>query len=235
MNFSGPSTPILFWDIDGTLVATAPTALDRHVHASSLVLGYQAQSAPPGPGKTDRQVVIEILESSGVEPTSQVLEAVLKQLDVITQEELNESPVHPLPGVENVLRTLSEHGAKHMLLTGNTPARARSKVTSAGLEGFFASKGGFYGASAQDRFEVAAAARRSMGHQDGFGRQRILVVLGDTPLDVRAGRHAGMLTVAIATGSHGYHELKEELPDLTLRDLVTEEHLLISYVLNLMG
>ena len=74
-----------------------------------------------------------------------------------------------------------------------------------------------------------------MGHQDGFGRQRILVVLGDTPLDVRAGRHAGMLTVAIATGSHGYHELKEELPDLTLRDLVTEEHLLISYVLNLMG
>ena len=226
---------VLLWDIDGTLITHAPAPIDRHMRAASQALGRQTQKVGSGLGKTDRQIIIEIIEGSDVEPTAALIQSALDALDAITAEDLKHTPSQPVPGVHDVLCAFQERGVDQVLLTGNTPARAREKVDSAGLGDFFAFSDGFYGAQARDRFDVTSQARDALGHQDESGRPRTLIVLGDTPLDVRAGRHGEMLTVAIATGAHEYHELAQESPDLALRDFTSDQHLLIRYVVNLLG
>lgn len=228
------SSVVLLWDIDGTLIGHAPALLDRHLRATTQVLGKEAQKVASGLGKTDRQIVMEIMVSAGVDPRDDLVRAALDELDAITEEDLNQTPSQALPGVMDVLDSFRQRGVPQLLLTGNTPARARAKVSSAGLSDFFALDEGYYGENARDRFDVASQARNSMGHHDDLGRPRTLIVLGDTPLDVRAGQHVDMLTVAIATGVHQYLELVQEEPDLILSDLITDQHLLISYVANLM-
>jgi len=235
MNAAHQSTVVLLWDVDGTLVAQAPAPVDRHMRATARVLGHEARKVGSGRGKTDRQIVEELMVSSGVEPTEVLVRAALDELDVLTREDLNRSPLQAIPGARAVLQAFHEQGVRQTLLTGNTPARARDKLVSAGLDEFFTFADGYYGAEARDRFHVATRARSALGHQDPLGRKQILVALGDTPLDVRAGRHAEMLTVAIATGTHDYEELVQESPDLALRDFVSEKHMLISYVVNLLN
>ena len=226
---------VLLWDIDGTLISHAPAPIDRHMRAASRALGRRTQKVRSGLGKTDRQIIIEILESADADPTDTLVQSALEALDSLTHEDLKHTPSQAIPGVHDVLRAFQERGVRQMLLTGNTPARARAKVASAGLADFFAFDDGFYGGQARDRFDVATHARRSLGHQDEHGRPRTLIVLGDTPLDVRAGRHGDMMTVALATGAHDYHELVQESPDLVLRDFTLDQHLLISYVVNMLG
>ena len=45
------------------------------------------------------------------------------------------------------------------------------------------------------------------------------MLVGDTPLDVRAAREGGARAVAVATGPHGEHELRESGADAVLSDL----------------
>ena len=235
MDAAQPPTVVLLWDIDGTLITHAPAPIDRHMRAASQALGKQTQNVDSGLGKTDRQIIIEIIEGAGADPTEALVQSALESLDSLTHEDLKHTPTQPIPGVHDVLRVFQERGVHQMLLTGNTPARARAKVDSAGLADFFTFDDGFYGAHARNRFDVATQARKSLGRHDEFGRPRTLVVLGDTPLDVRAGRHGDMMTVAIATGAHDYHELVLESPDLALRNFTSDQHLLISYVVNMLG
>lgn len=226
---------MLLWDIDGTLITHAPAPIDRHMRAASQALGRQTRKVGSGLGKTDRQIIIEIIEGVDVDPTNALVDSALDELDALTCEDLKHTPSQPIPGVHDVLAAFREQGVRQALLTGNTLARARAKVTSAGLESFFAFDEGFYGTHARDRFDVATQARNALGLQDEQGRQRTLIVLGDTPLDVRAARHAAMTTIAVATGAHEHNELMEESPDLALRNFTTDQHLLISYVVNLLG
>ena len=235
MNVVQSASVVLLWDIDGTLITHASSSIDRHVRAVSQALGKQTQKVGSGLGKTDRQIITEIIKGSDVDPTDVLVQVALDALDALTFDDLKHTPAQPVPGVHDVLHAFREQGVPQLLLTGNTPARARAKVSSAGLADFFAFDAGFYGAYARDRFEVVTHAAHSLRHVDERGRPRILIVLGDTPLDVRAGRHGGMLTVAIATGAHEYQELRQESPDLALRDFTSDQKELIGYVMNLLG
>ena len=224
---------VLLWDIDGTLITHAPAPIDRHMRAASKVLGQQTTKVPAGVGKTDRQIVLEIMANMGVRPDEALISEALKVLDAITSEDLEKTPSKAIPGVAGLLEAFRKQGIQQVLLTGNTPGRARTKITSAGLAEFFTFDEGFYGAHARDRYEMATQARNALSAPDEPDRTGTLVVLGDTPLDVRAGRLAGMLTVSVATGIFEHEVLVQESPDLALRDFSSDQHLLISYVASL--
>jgi phosphoglycolate phosphatase-like HAD superfamily hydrolase len=49
------------------------------------------------------------------------------------------------------------------------------------------------------------------------------VLVGDTPLDVRAAHDAGVRAVAVATGFSSYEELESAAPGALLRDLSDTE------------
>jgi phosphoglycolate phosphatase-like HAD superfamily hydrolase len=117
-----------------------------------------------------------------------------------------------LAGVEAVLRDLSARpGVTCMLLTGNTPAGARAKLAHYGLAGYF--EGGAFCGDGDDRVTIARAAReRANGAAD-------LVVIGDTPHDVRCGQAIGARTVAVASGGYTLSELEACGPWLSLERL----------------
>jgi phosphoglycolate phosphatase-like HAD superfamily hydrolase len=56
----------------------------------------------------------------------------------------------------------------------------------------------------------------------GYGRKlrgEEVVVIGDTPLDVKCGRAIGANVLAVATGGATLDELKQHAPDWAVKDL----------------
>ena len=199
---------MLLWDIDGTLIEHAPAKRDRHAHAVTQVLGIPTTPVPQGVGKTDRQIVTELL-TAHTEPTHEVIVDVLAHLDDITDSDLLTSPASALPGVIDALAYMSGMGARNLLLTGNTPRRAEAKVRSAGLASYFDIPSGFYGHTHATRMDLVAEA---VDHLDSDALTNTIII-GDTPLDITAARSGGVKVIAVATGAVSEQELAEHNPD----------------------
>lgn len=203
----------LLWDIDGTLVVNSPPRRDRHSHAVRRVLDVDAQPVQLGTGKTDRQLIAEII-SAHCEPQPQIIDAALVALDEITEQDLSLAPSTPVPGVGDVLAAMAATSIEHRLLTGNTPKRAELKVRTAGLQQHFGQSDGFYGDRHLTRFDLVAQAAVHLGDA-GISRT---VIVGDTPLDIAAARSGGFAVISVATGSISAAELASHDPDALLDD-----------------
>lgn len=200
--------PVLLWDIDGTLIEHAPAKRDRHAYAVKQVLGVPTTPIPPGIGKTDRQIVTEII-AAHTEPSHDVIEAVLAHLDDITDADLVLTPASPLPAVSETLADMSGRGAHNLLLTGNTPRRAAAKVRSAGLDSYFTFDAGFYGRDHATRMDIVADAVARLD-EDVIERT---IIIGDTPLDITAARSGGFKVIAVASGAISIDDLSAHEPD----------------------
>lgn len=207
------SDACLLWDIDGTLVVNAHPQRDRHSHAVRTVIDVDAQPVQLGTGKTDREIIAEIV-SAHLEPADEVLDAALAALDEITAEDLAFAPSTPVAGVAEVLQWLSATSVQQRLLTGNTPRRADLKVSTAGLGHFFAGSEGFYGDRHLTRYALVAQAVEHFG-PSGVART---VIIGDTPLDIAAARSGGFPVISVATGAVSAEVLAEHGPDALLAD-----------------
>ena len=104
------------------------------------------------------------------------------------------------------------------LLTGNIRLGAEIKLRRYGLWDYFET-GGFADDS-EDRNHIAAAAlergRRLLG---GNLRGGEIVVVGDTPHDIRCGQFIGAKVLAVATGGAKLEELQHHKPDWAVEDL----------------
>jgi phosphoglycolate phosphatase len=72
----------------------------------------------------------------------------------------------------------------------------------------------------EDRDKIALAAKQRGGRvlkRELKGEE--IVVIGDTPLDIRCGRAIGAKVLAVATGGARYHELEAHKPDWVVEDL----------------
>jgi phosphoglycolate phosphatase len=115
------------------------------------------------------------------------------------------------------------------LLTGNSHEAARHKLQHFGLYEHFAFGG--FGGEHLDRDDVARAALAAVHeHHNGTVTAERIVVIGDTPLDVRCSRAIGARPVAVASGTHSLEQLRPSAPELLVEDLSDP-----SPLLNLMG
>lgn len=203
----------LLWDIDGTLVLNAPAARDRHCHAVRVALDLDATPVPLGTGKTDRQLIAEII-SAHLEPSDVAVDAALAALDEVTAQDLEMFPSSAVPGVAEVLDALAPTPIRQRLLTGNTPRRAELKVGTAGLGQYFGYRDGFYGDRHATRYDLVGQAAVELG-EASIPRT---VIVGDTPLDIAAARSAGFPVISVATGSISAADLAAHEPDALLDD-----------------
>jgi phosphoglycolate phosphatase-like HAD superfamily hydrolase len=122
------------------------------------------------------------------------------------------------PGVAEVLEAL--HGRDDViqsLLTGNIKANAIVKVSAFGLERWLDLEVGAYGSDPhEERSDLVAVARRRAA--DKYSDPTGAVLVGDTPLDVRAAHDAGARAVAVATGFADPETLRASRPDAYLED-----------------
>jgi phosphoglycolate phosphatase len=206
---------LVLWDVDGTLVRTASHGRFAFEEAFRAVVGREPEPVEYA-GRTDRQIV-EIMLGGRPGDTPRILEELAAALEL--RKEAMAADGWAYPGVPEVLEALHERDdVINSLLTGNIQANALVKVSAFGLEHWLDFEVGAYGSDPHaERSDLVAVARERAAAK--YGEPTGAVLVGDTPLDVRAAKEAGARSVAVATGFADPEALRASGPDAYLEDL----------------
>jgi len=141
-----------------------------------------------------------------------LLEVYLQRLP----EQLSAREGLTLPGITPLLDQLA--GTVPLgLLTGNVQRGALVKLTHFSLHDYFAF--GAYGDHHESRDDVAREAHAFVRERFDHVEPRDIVVIGDTPDDVRCARAIGATAIAVATGHFSMEQLRAAQPDVLLANL----------------
>lgn len=206
-----PAKLILF-DIDGTLLHTQGAGR-RAIHAALLAeFGAVARGGVRFDGKTDPQIVRELLEEAEhphAEDDDRIAAVCRRYVDLLRDElAAPETRLTIYPGVLPLLDLLEARGDALLgLLTGNVVEGARLKLRAAGIapERF---RIGAFGSDHHDRACLPAiAAERAAPLLNRLPTGSDIVILGDTPSDMTCGRAVGARAIGVATGSFTVDQL----------------------------
>jgi phosphoglycolate phosphatase-like HAD superfamily hydrolase len=206
---------VLFWDIDGTLLTTAKAGVFAWEDAVREIIGRDdfELARMRIAGLTDFQIAVKTFESLGVAPDDALLRRFVARYGELLPGSLPRRNGRVLPNVREILEHLSGRGdVRSYLLTGNTRAGARAKLTHYGLLQFFAD--GADGAFAEDTGARASIASRALelARKAGPVAEERVFVIGDTPHDIECARAIEARTIAVATGGYSVDELREHAP-----------------------
>ena len=207
---------LVLWDIDGTLVDSAGHGRYALREAYEAVTGRPIDGRIEMAGRTDHQIAMELLGGEHGE-LPHLLDELVAALE--RRKERIRAEGRPYPGVHELLAAIDrEDGVAQSLLTGNLEANAAVKLAAVGLERWLDFELGAYGSDPHIRRSDLVAIARERAEAK-LGRPVEPVLVGDTPLDVRAAQEAGARAVAVATGFSGEAELRSAAPDELLPDL----------------
>jgi phosphoglycolate phosphatase len=217
---------LVLFDIDGTLILTGGAGMRAFYRALSDVFHVDAEHLGFRPdGKTDPLIAKEVLTRFGLEDqwSDEIRKALfsfyLNHLEDEMGRAKEEGLIQVLPGVANLLETLSEQPDFCVgLVTGNIEKGARIKLGWAGLNRYF--RFGGYGSDSEDRTTlIRIGIRRGTQVVAPIPVEGIFVV-GDTPLDIKHGRAAGAKVIAVASSRYNLNDLGFHNPDLLLPNLL---------------
>jgi phosphoglycolate phosphatase len=206
---------LVLWDVDGTLVRTAGHGRFAFEEAFRAVVGREPDPVDYA-GRTDRQIV-DIMLGGRPGDAPRILEELAGALAL--RKDAMAAEGYAYPGVPQVLEALHRRDdVINSLLTGNIQANAVVKVSAFGLAPWLDFEVGAYGSDPhEERSDLVAVARERAAAK--YGEPTGAVLVGDTPLDVRAAQEAGARAVAVATGFADPEALRASGPDAYLDDL----------------
>jgi phosphoglycolate phosphatase-like HAD superfamily hydrolase len=205
---------LVLFDIDGTILLTAGAGRRAIVAALAEAVGPTAAfERIRFDGKTDPQIVAEMLEAAGQpEPreSARVRELCERYVAFLAQElERSTARTTVMPGVHVLLERLeAEPGVVLGLLTGNVAQGAALKLRSGGIapERF---RVGAYGSDAAYRPDLPPiAARRAEAIFGRVPHGADVVIIGDTPADVACGAGIEARALGVATGAYSVSDLE---------------------------
>jgi phosphoglycolate phosphatase-like HAD superfamily hydrolase len=203
---------LVLFDIDGTILLT-DGAGKRAIHRALIdVFGSTGPADHRFDGKTDPQIVRELMRIDGHadERIDAEMATLFERYVDYLQDELRagSEDVRVMPGVVELLDALdARHDATLGLLTGNLVAGAWAKLSAAGIDPNRFSVGA-YGSDHETRAELPAVAQRRAREELGLvvdGQD--VVVIGDTPADLSCGRAIGARAIGVATGHYSVGDL----------------------------
>lgn len=215
---------LALFDIDGTILWSDGAGRRAIQRALREVFGGTGPEDHRFDGKTDRQIVRELMRLDGHDDArvDAGLDDVLARYVRYLERELAD-PAHAphlFGGVLDLLDALEARPDVRLgLLTGNVEAGARAKLCAVGIDpDRFASSA--FGSDSEHRPDLPALAQRraiaALG-RDLPGER--VVVIGDTPSDVECGRAIGARAIGVATGRYDVDELKRHGAAYIFRDL----------------
>lgn len=202
---------VFLFDIDGTLLTTKGVGRA----AFSQAIGDEFGMAHPDcdivfSGRTDRGLLIELLQRNGLEVTEEHCRRLRDRYVSLLGGHLARQGGVLLPGVRELLTELFRRDAlKLAVMTGNLPETATKKLVHFDLRQWFAwiSGGSFH----VERDDLARQTAEIINRRYGNSVTEV-VVIGDTPADIRCGHAIGAKTIAVTTGGFGYESLAAERP-----------------------
>lgn len=213
---------LLLFDIDGTILQTHGVGRRSAEIAVSEIAGRPVDSrAIRFSGKTDPQILLEVLEAAGVPAgeANAVLPEALARYSELMHELLDPGRVTLLPGVRDLILKLQED--RHLqlaVLTGNLEPMARLKLGAVGLNAFFPF--GAFGSDSPHRDDLPAIAiERAHAYTGHAFRGKDVVIIGDTEHDIRCGLGVGAFAIGVCTGNYTREDLEPHGPDIILDDL----------------
>ncbi|HET9237292.1 MAG TPA: HAD hydrolase-like protein [Oligoflexus sp.] len=211
---------VLLFDIDGTLVRAGGAG------KAALARALNELHAVENPyvdinfgGRTDQSITKELFELHGISWSPRVGQEFLDLYAHYFHEALAQRAPILLPGVRELLQRLQDDQRHLMgLLTGNIERCAQIKLDAFQLWPYF-NFGGF-GDHHEDRAEIAAEAfRRATLLHGAELRPHEVLIIGDTPADVRCARAIGADVLIVGTGPVAREAIDEAAPDFFHEDL----------------
>jgi phosphoglycolate phosphatase len=226
------TTRLVLFDIDGTILLTAGAGRRAIVAAlSEEVERTAAFDQVRFDGKTDPQIVAELLEAAGAaEPgePGRVSEVCRRYVGHLARElERPTTRTTLMPGVPALLDRLEADPDVILgLLTGNVAEGAALKLRSGGLDPS-RFRIGAYGSDAACRADLPPiAARRAAAILGRAPAGDEVVIIGDTPADIHCGAGIAARAIAVATGGYSVADLAACGPYAVFEDLSETERVL---------
>lgn len=233
---------LVLWDIDHTLINAG--GLSHHLYGVvfAALFGRELPAVAPMAGRTDHAIILDTLARAGITEPGRHVDAFIRGLTAEAPQfgERVRASGRVLPGAAEALAALSRLSASaaaadgagpgrvvQSVLTGNIRPLAEVKLGALGLAGHLDLDAGAFGDAHEERAELVRLARQAAaaGYREDFGGEATVVV-GDTPLDVRAALAGQARAVAVATGEFTAAELAAAGPHALLPDLADTERVL---------
>ena len=216
-----PRTLLLF-DIDGTLILTGGAGTRAMTRAFEAACGIRdALRTVDVAGRTDRVIMRDALACVGRAFEEDLLDGFRETYCGFLREELARNGVGRkglLPGVAALLPALATRDDVSLaLLTGNFRQSAAIKLEFFDLWKYF--PWGVFGEEAFERDRLTPIALDRHCDRESAIDPSNVVVIGDTPHDVRCARVIGARAVAVATGNYDLATLEPCRPDALFADL----------------
>jgi phosphoglycolate phosphatase-like HAD superfamily hydrolase len=222
---------LVLFDIDGTLLSSEGMGRASMQHALDEVFGSPGNPTYRYDGKTDRQIVREVMRLEGHSDAH--IDSRMEKLMELYVEGLRAGAksgkfnVQPLAGVPEILDALEARDDVVLgLLTGNIAPGARIKLSAAGIDPDRFRVNAF-GSDHENRPELPGIAQRRASEVLGLSiAGDRLVVIGDTPADIECGRSLGARSIGVASGHYTVEQLKLHNPYAALPSLADTQQAL---------
>lgn len=224
---------LILFDLDGTLVDVFEEHINAFIKMEKEVFGVELlpKDMIKNIGKPARVVIGSPLLERGISKKTidEKMEIAYKSykkhlenaMKVVGEEAI-------LPGADRLLDILSQKGEILGLVTCNISTVGMLILDKTGLSKYFRIRS--FGDVANKRSEILERAVNLAKEKYGFvaGKENIFVV-GDSPVDIQAGKEIGCKTVAVATGVAKESDLKKEKPDFLFKSLEDTEKILKAF------
>ncbi|CAM5734534.1 Haloacid dehalogenase OS=Streptomyces microflavus OX=1919 GN=Smic_78820 PE=4 SV=1 [Streptomyces microflavus] len=214
---------LVLWDIDHTLIATRGVGRKLFGKAFEEVTGTVMREQAIVDGMTEPVIFRETADLHGIRSDRAMFEDFARRsanLHRLHAHELSERG-HALPGAATALAALAEmEGVVQSVVTGNIRPVAEIKLQVFGLDTHIRFPYGGYGEDHDDRAELVRTAITRTRHATTtpFTEADVLLI-GDTPADIAAGRTAGVRVLGVATGRTTTPELDKAGATVTITGL----------------
>lgn len=212
---------LVLFDIDGTLIKTGGAGVKAFARAFETEFGIaDGTENLKFAGRTDVSLVREFFSHQGIEPTPEHFQRFFRTYLHWLEQIILECESEICPGVPQFLRNLRALPQPPVigLLTGNIRRGAQIKLTHLNLWQEFP-----FGGFADDHEErdgiAAVAKQRGAERVTGPLHDDELLVIGDTPLDIKCARAIKAKVLAVGTGGSTVAELESHKPDFVTENL----------------
>ena len=212
---------LVLFDVDGTLVHTGRAG--SQAFAKTFATEFKAHDGVEKirfAGRTDVNLVREFFGIHNIPATPQNFERFFERYVFWLDQIVAQTNGALCRGAREFVDQLLALRRPPVLglLTGNIRLGAEIKLRRYGLWDMFHTGG--FADDHEDRDHIAAAAfergRRILGKNL---RPEEVVIVGDTPFDIRCGKFIGAKVLAVATGGATLAELKQHQPTWAVEDL----------------
>jgi phosphoglycolate phosphatase-like HAD superfamily hydrolase len=212
---------LVLFDIDGTLVHTGGAGVKAFAKVFATEFGVSdGFERLKFAGRTDVSLVREFFSVHGIAATPNNFERFFERYVFWLDHILSGSETGMCPGVREFIGQLNDLPKPPLLglLTGNIRLGAEIKLRHFKLWNDFET--GAFADDHEERDQIAAIARRrgELILKKHLQDHEVLVI-GDTPLDIRCARAIRAKVLAVATGGARLEELIRHHPDWAVPDL----------------